>query len=164
MLVLLPRATGAGVVAPHLLTRHPGAFLRAIAAGLCLGLGLDGGGGWCLCRLSRWGFASFGDAGAVDDMSHIVLDSRQEALEHVMSLSLVGDEGVALGYGVQPYALAHMLHGGQVLHPETIYDAEHEQSLQNPHVIGADLFLFVLIEGLGIVDELVFDFLRPHLR
>ena len=57
----------------------------------------------------------------------------EQLVPHVVGFALVDDERVLLAIGGQPDTLAHLVHGRQVLHPQGVDDAEHDQSLQRPH-------------------------------
>ena len=192
LLVLLAAAARAGLVAADLLRRHDRAAATTVGRLVgtevlrrCLDAGRCGDGalrarilhevlarpvpglGDARLRRDRDGrrrrLRRRGDLYVVDGAGDLVLDVALELLVHVVRLFLVGDERVDLAVCLQADALAHLVHGGEVLHPEGVDGAEHHEALERAHDLGAHLLFLVLVGVLRELDDGLQDAVGRHL-
>src|SRR5687767_5623085 len=147
LLVLLPRAAEAGIVAAELLAvrrlrRARGSRLRAVGGRL-----RRRGRRLFLCRGLLGGL----HAHAHDRLRDARADARLHLLVEAVRLVLVCDERVLLPVAAQVDALAELFHGGQVLDPMRVDRAQEHPALDRVHDLWAELGLALLVR---LVDEL----------
>ena len=93
-----------------------------------------------------------------------MLDSFEQRLKLPVALALVGIHRPRLAQCLPPRLKAHILHRRQVFHPQAINDAQHDQSLEHPHVFRPQLLFPLLIKRLRQLGELAFNLLRLHFQ
>src|SRR5690606_14163155 len=135
LLVLLPAAAGARVVAPHLGLDAPGGrALDRLPARAVIG-----GPGQEIFPLLPLGRGLHLHPHPEEGVDRILLHGAQHVLEHLVGLKLVLEQRVLLAVRPQADAFPQVVHGPQVLHPLHIDEAQQEVALHLPHELGTDL-------------------------
>ncbi len=101
------------------------------------------------------------DGGAVgaDDLhaeevaDGVFLEAEHHAFEHLEGLLLVGDEGVLLGVAAKADALLEVVHGEEVILPETVEDGEHDDALVVAHGGSAEDLLLDVVAGAEFFED-----------
>ena len=75
----------------------------------------------------------------------IFLEAEHHRLEHLEGLLLVGDERVLLGVAAQADAFLQVIHLKQVVLPEAVEHAEHDNALVVAHLLRAEDFLLYVV-------------------
>ncbi len=94
--------------------------------------------------------------------NRVLLDAGHHVGEHVVPLTLVLDQGIALTHGPQADTRSQVVHLGQMLSPLGVDDGKHDRSFQPAQQIGAYFLGAARVRLLGIVDHTPNDLVGLH--
>ena len=77
----------------------------------------------------------------------VLLEREHHGFEHLEGLFLVGDERVLLGVAAEADAFLEVVHGEEVIFPEAVEDAEHDDALVVAHGGRAEDLLLDVVAG-----------------
>ena len=83
----------------------------------------------------------------------VLLEAEHHGLEHLEGLLLVGDERILLGVAAQADAFLEVVHGEEMVLPEAIEDAEHDDALVITHGRGAEDLLLDVVASAKFVED-----------
>src|SRR3990172_1991588 len=166
-LVFLAATARTGIVASDLAagTRGlGGSGARALGAGCnggqwASGCGLPARGHGC--GPGGRGRRRAGQAGVIDGAGDTSPDLCPQVLKGGVALALEGHKRVLLTVGAQADAPAHFIQEREVLYPEAVQDAQHDEALQDTRIV-AQPVLSLLVQVIGVVEELVLDLLAAE--
>ena len=101
------------------------------------------------------------DGGAVgaDDLhaeevaGGVFLEAKHHALKHLEGFALVGDQRILLRVAAEADAFLEVVHGKEVVFPETVEDAEHDDALVITHLRCAEDLFFDVVAGAEILED-----------
>ena len=83
----------------------------------------------------------------------VFLEAEHHGLEHVEGLFFVGDEGVLLGVAAEADAFLEVVHGEEMILPETVKNGEHDDALVVAHLGGGEDLLLDVVAGAETLED-----------
>ena len=83
----------------------------------------------------------------------VLLEAHHHAFEHLEGLFFVGDERILLRVAAEADAFFEVVHGEEVIFPETVEDGEHDDALVVAHGGGAEDLLLDVVAGAELFED-----------